>query len=252
MVASQEEGPVMKKLLSPSGLMTDRTEMSSPAMLVLLASVPVLLVVYRYYGTAAFFDEQLRALGAAGPGLVNGATYSFLCCFLLLMVLPALIMKGFFKEPLSRLGLCRGDWRVGLRLLAVLGPLIGLVLILPASRMPAFQAEYPLYREAAFSPPLFVAYELLYGLYYLGWEFFFRGYMLFGLAKRFGAINSILIQTIPSTLMHIGKPDGEVFAAMAAGLVFGAIALRTRSVVYVFLLHWFIGILLDILITYAA
>ena len=105
-----------------------------------------------------------------------------------------------------------------------------------------------MFHAAGQSAGLFIIYELCYAAYYFGWEFFFRGFMLFGLADAFGAVNAVLIQTIPSTLAHIGKPTPEVFAAVAAGLVFGAIALKTRSVLYVFLLHWLIGVTLDVFI----
>jgi membrane protease YdiL (CAAX protease family) len=72
--------------------------------------------------------------------------------------------------------------------------------------------------------------------------------MLFGLRDAVGAANAILIQTIPSTLLHIGKPDGEIFAAILAGIAFGIIALRTKSILYVFVIHWLIGVTLDFLI----
>jgi membrane protease YdiL (CAAX protease family) len=218
--------------------------------LVLLLSISVLLTVYQYYGTAPFFRQHLEVVASPGFPLFNYATYSFLTCILLLLVVPAFIMKVGFKESLAELGLGWGDWKLGLKVVAVLFPLIALLLIWPTSRQADFQAEYPLYREAGATLSLFMAYEVSYGLYYLGWEFFFRGYMLFGLRKHVGDINAILIQTIPSTLMHIGKPDGEIFAAILAGLLFGLIALRTRSIVYVFLLHWLIGVLLDVLIVY--
>ena len=150
---------------------------------------------------------------------------------------------------LCDLGLRIGDARAGLVAVAVLFPIVALSL-LPTSRMPDFRAEYPLYHAAGQSLGVFIVYELCYAVYYFGWEFFFRGFMLFGLAGAVGAANAVLIQTIPSTLAHIGKPTPEVLAAVAAGLVFGAVALRTRSVLYVFLLHYLIGVTLDVFIVF--
>jgi membrane protease YdiL (CAAX protease family) len=136
-------------------------------------------------------------------------------------------------------------------ILALAGlPIIVLVAFL-TSKNPSFQAEYPLYRDLLQNQNMGLQYWLMYGLYYFGWESFFRGFMLFGLKDKFGELNSVLIQTIPSCLVHIGKPDAEIFSSIIAGVVFGLLALRTRSIWPIFIWHWGLGITLDIFIVYA-
>ena len=56
----------------------------------------------------------------------------------------------------------------------------------------------------------------------------------------------VTILYVLSTVMHIGKPEGETMAAIVAGLVFGLVAMRTRSVLYVILLHWYVGLMTDL------
>ena len=73
--------------------------------------------------------------------------------------------------------------------------------------------------------------------------------MIFSLEARFGAFAAILIQTIPSAIVHIGKPVGESFGAILAGLVFGYLAVRTRSILYPLILHAVVGIGMDLFIT---
>ena len=73
--------------------------------------------------------------------------------------------------------------------------------------------------------------------------------MLFGLERQYDAVTSILIQTIPSTIVHIGKPASESFAAILAGLAFGYMAIRTRSILYPLLLHAVVGIGTDVFVT---
>jgi uncharacterized protein len=112
--------------------------------------------------------------------------------------------------------------------------------------MPDIQSEYPMARLLLKDTRLFIPYELAYILlYYLAWEFFFRGFLLFGLAKDFGATNAILIQTISSCLIHLGKPESETLGSIAVGIVFGIIAIRTQSFIYVWILHFSIGVLTD-------
>jgi membrane protease YdiL (CAAX protease family) len=215
---------------------------------VILLSASVLLTVYRYYGSSAFFDRHLSGLfHGASYGTLYGVLYQFASCLLWMLIVPAVLLRFVLRRRLPDVGMRVGDAKAGLLLLAVLLPLAVLLLV-PTSRQPDFRAEYPLFRGAGAALSLFVIYELLYAVYYIAWEFFFRGFMLFGLKDFVGAANAILIQTVPSTLLHIGKPDGEIFAAVVAGVVFGIIALRTRSIVYVFLLHWLVGVTLDVLI----
>jgi membrane protease YdiL (CAAX protease family) len=98
---------------------------------------------------------------------------------------------------------------------------------------------------------LLMIYETAYVLlYYLAWEFFFRGFMLFPLARVFGGVNAILIQIIPSCLIHIGKPVGELTGSIIAGLILGGLALRTGSIWYGWIIHAALGVLVDLLVIF--
>jgi len=218
-----------------------------PALILLAAAV--LPALWRLYGTAPFLARRLAPLVPEGsdPSLY-GSIGSFLACLVLMLALPALLARFVLRLSLRDLGMRAGDVRAGLTAVAALFPFVALLLLWPSSGQADFRAEYPLFRSAGGPVSLFIAYELVYGVYYIGWEFFYRGFMLFGLKDSVGALNAVLIQTIPSTLVHIGKPQGEVFAAVLGGVLFGAIALRTRSILYVFLLHWLIGVGLDVFI----
>ena len=64
--------------------------------------------------------------------------------------------------------------------------------------------------------------------YFVAWEFVFRGWMLFGLAPRLGPGLAIVLQALPFSLMHTGKPELEAYGLILAGLALGALAWRTR------------------------
>jgi uncharacterized protein len=169
-----------------------------------------------------------------------------LSAFVLMFVVPAAVAKFGFKRSLRDLGVQAGKVREGLKWTAIIAPLMLLSAYL-GSFDPAMQAEYPLAKSAAVaSLPLFFVLEIGYLLYYFSWEFLFRGYMLFGLEKKFGALTAILIQTIPSAIVHIGKPFNESFSAILAGLLFGLVAIRTRSIFWPMLLHAVVGLGTDL------
>jgi membrane protease YdiL (CAAX protease family) len=99
-----------------------------------------------------------------------------------------------------------------------------------------------------------IYYELTMGCYFFCWEFYFRGFLLFGLAKsRFvGPWTAIILQTIPFVIMHwspvpgASKPPIEILGAALGGPLLGYLALRTRSFYYGFLIHWLMAMALDI------
>jgi membrane protease YdiL (CAAX protease family) len=73
-----------------------------------------------------------------------------------------------------------------------------------------------------------------------GWEFIWRGLVLYALARAFGPGPAILLQAVPFAFMHLGKPELETLSTLFGGVAFGLIAWRTRSFVYPWLIHWFI------------
>ncbi|HEY4643920.1 MAG TPA: CPBP family intramembrane glutamic endopeptidase, partial [Bacteroidota bacterium] len=179
------------------------------------------------------------------------ALYLMSSAFLLMAVIPLLLVRFVFRERLRDYGVCLGDWRKGMLLTLIVAPLATALLLFPASRIEDIRSYYPLAKSIQLNYQRLVVFELLRGiLFYWSWEFFFRGFMLRGLKSTFGAWEAILVQTIPSCLWHIGTPAGEIFGSIIAGVFFGWLALRTRSILYGFILHWSFGIALDVFIIY--
>ncbi len=175
----------------------------------------------------------------------------FALCFLLplLYVLAAGRAAGWTP---AAIGLSVGNWRLGLLLSAIAAPLAVLAGF-SGSGDAAMQAFYPLSREAAASGGRrLAAYEVAYVcLYYTAWELAFRGIMLFGVLALVppgpsAVAAALIVQTMVSTVFHLGHPPTEVVAALPTGLVFGAIALLTGSIFYVVFIHAAVGVSSDL------
>ena len=232
--------------LSLNGLFSGEHKKST----LILLLTPLLLTTYKYYGTKPFYLDQLADVFVLfNDPFLTAEYYTFACSFLLLGLIPLLIIKFVFKESFSSYGLQIGDWRFGLKAFLVLAPIF-ILSTYPSSRMPQFLAEYPLFKGAGASASTFIQHAFSYLVFYIGWEIYFRGFMQFGLRDRFGDWNSILIQTLASCLLHIGKPDGEIYSSILGALVWGIIAFRARSIVFIILLHWLLGVSLDFFICF--
>lgn len=217
---------------------------------IILLSTPVILTTFKYFGTKNFYLNHLaQTFVFYGDRELTSALYTFFASFVLLGGIPALIIKFVFHEPFSIYGVKLGDLRFGIKSFLLLAP-VTIAFTYPPSQMEAFLLEYPVYKGASSSLWLFTVFSLSYLVFYLGWEFFFRGYMQFGLEKVFGGWNAIFVQTLASCLLHIGKPLGEIYGSILAGIIWGVIAWRSHSLLFVILLHWLMGVSLDVFISY--
>jgi membrane protease YdiL (CAAX protease family) len=149
---------------------------------------------------------------------------------ILYLVIPLVIILLIFRENPGVYGFGLGDWKAGLAITAIAILLIAPVLWL-VGRGAAMQAYY---QDQLGALPWNTFIDLL------GWEFLFRGWILFGYARRFGP-EALWLQAVPFALAHIGKPEIETLSTIFGGFAFGWVAYRTRSFLYPFLIHWFVA-----------
>lgn len=177
--------------------------------------------------------------------------------FLLLFLVPLaflLLAGGAAGLTPAALGLRLGNWRLGLASCVVAIPLV-LITLSNSARDPVIRAWYPFSKDATRSTGRLILYEAAYVLlYYLAWDFVFRGLVQFSLVHLLprglgGTIVAIMAQTLLSTLYHLGHPDAEIWGAFAVGIIFGIIAAMTGSFLYGFVIHAVIGVANDVYIT---
>jgi hypothetical protein len=150
------------------------------------------------------------------------------------LVIPVLLIRFVFRQPLKAFGFQIGDWRNGLLMTAsavlILAPVLWI-----AVRHSSETAAY--YQSQAFTMTLF----WLTLLELIGWEFFFRGFVLFGYQMQFGD-HALWLQAVPFALAHLGKPALETLTTLFSGFLFGLVAKKTRSFIYPCLIHLFVAL----------
>lgn len=154
---------------------------------------------------------------------------------ILYFIIPMLVVLLIFREAPSDFGFRWGNWRVGLGWTAVVA-VVMVVILWFIARTPAMQAYYE-----ARAPRETLQLVYLTAVDLFGWEFIWRGFMLFGLARILGPGPAILIQAIPFAFMHLSKPEVETLSTIFGGIGFGFVAWQSQSFVYPWLIHWFIS-----------
>jgi uncharacterized protein len=193
--------------------------------------IAVLVVVSTLLLMLDFYHPQLAPWTKWFPAWEHtGLSTKIIDRTLLYFVVPMLIILLVFRQKPAEFGFTFGDWRAGIIL-----TLAGIVLIAPVlwlvSRGGTMQAYYkPLVPGLPWSTLLDL----------FGWEFLFRGWLLFGLARKFGP-EAIWLQAVPFALAHLGKPEIETLSTIFGGFAFGWVAWRTKSFIYPLLIHWFVS-----------
>ncbi|RJF80795.1 CPBP family intramembrane metalloprotease [Oleomonas cavernae] len=240
---------------------------------ILLGSAIVALMLWGYHG-------KLELLGAVwdgwtGPGsdpaararIIPGIAWdqewlSFWAGALLVVGIPAIVIRYVFKRRLRDFGL--GLPPPGLRRLALLCA-IGLLTVSFGTfylygHDPAMAATYPFFRDFD-GIGQFVVYEIGYLPFFLAIEFIFRGYLLFGMyllpAPKAGAGRAglpanldwrILVPMLAYSAWHLGKPLPELWGTLVWGPATSAVALTTRSIWPIVIVHWLLNVWMDLVI----
>jgi hypothetical protein len=230
--------------------------------LVILVTVPVVLTVLEYYGLPWHYtrfmerrpriavdrDSPLLSLigGFTLPGPVDLQRYLWwgLACLVLLVGVPSLAAASARVSPrelgLRLRGTGRDAWTY-LALYAVFFPVIWLV-----SQRADFHQTYPFYKPPGELDITFIAFEVIYCLQFFAIEYFFRGFMTLGLKPQLGRARR-LVMLAPYCMIHYYKPFLEAMGAIGAGLVLGALAWRTGTILYGWFLHYAVALSMDLL-----
>jgi CAAX protease family protein len=151
---------------------------------------------------------------------------------ILYLLVPLFVIVVIFREQPGDYGFRIGDWKAGLAFTLGAVVLMTPILLLLNQGGTAMQKYYQSL-GGGLPLPVYATLELF------GWEFLFRGWILFGYERRFSG-NALWLQAVPFAVAHFGKPEIETLSTIFGGFAFGWIAWRSRSFLYPFLIHWYI------------
>ncbi|HEY0089957.1 MAG TPA: CPBP family intramembrane glutamic endopeptidase [Candidatus Lokiarchaeia archaeon] len=179
--------------------------------------------------------------------------YQFIMTVIFFAIIPYIIVRYYFKEEFKNYGLTWGNKKFGFLLLIPLVFVLFVVAIF-VSQDSELQLEYPLSKLIGINWLVLIFYEISYFFYFFAYEIIMRGYLQWGLKREEISIKSIIIilmiQTMITTLFHIGKPSSEIFLALIMGPIIGYAALKLDSIYYGMILHFIINVFMDFFILY--
>ena len=217
---------------------------SSLKSFVILVSVTVLYVLYRYEGNSLFYLANLNRSPLYTIAQARSVYFQRTMALLLLGIVPMIVVRVAFKEKLSEYGLSVRSPIVAL-MISLLGILVVSPLTFFGSRDPRLAAIYPQAQNAVETPFLFWQSSFFYLFYYVGYEFCFRGFLYMGIREDVGDWQALGVSLLASVLLHVTQPQIETLMSIVAGIVFPLLARRFRSIWPCVLIHAYTGISLD-------
>ncbi|MCD4657854.1 MAG: CPBP family intramembrane metalloprotease [Planctomycetes bacterium] len=185
--------------------------------------VGIKMIEKRWESLRSFWYEPSKSVNLIIQGLI----------FFFGAIIAALILG---INPF-KLGLKLGDFKNWVPITALF-ILIMLPVFYYVAHSDAFKNSYPSDYSARDSIEVFWIITFSYLVYFLGWEFIFRGYFLMALKDRIGVVPAILFQMIPFAAMHINKPPLEAMSSIVGGVVLGILVIRVRSFWPCIIIHW--------------
>lgn len=149
---------------------------------------------------------------------------------LLFLIIPLMIGVLILKKDLKNFGFNLGNLKIGL-VAGLFFSLVAIILVYLAVRYSAHLNMY--YANEKLN--LKIVMETI--IYMFSWEFFLRGFLLFGLKDNIGPVKANIVQTLLFFIAHWNKAPLEFYSTLATGMLFGYIAFRSRSFWPIVLIH---------------
>lgn len=170
-----------------------------------------------------------------------------LCTIVFFLFIPLFINQIFYKEKTSDLGLAIPVKKMQGIIFTAIAFIVTLPLILFAVKLKFFQIFYTLHHPS--SEKLAIIIFVFMPLYYFCEEFFFRGFLFLNLWRRVGW-HSFWITDIIFVWAHVAKPPLEMLIALPAGIVFAWLTLKTRSIFPSMIVHYSLGVTMQLLVNH--
>lgn len=218
---------------------------------IVLGCIPIVMTTLWYFGRPDFY--HLRLAPMIPPDAPLAYLYPFIYFSLsnvaLRIGVPLLLIRLLLRRRPRDYGWDpRGTFDLWWAYVALF--LVVVPFVVYASTLPSFQERYPFCSEAIVDGRIrvadFAVSQFFYGLIFVSGESYWRGFVVFGLERRFGYAG-ILVMVIPYCMSHYGKPVAEAYASILTGAVLGFLALRHRSFWLGVAVHWAVAILMDVL-----
>jgi membrane protease YdiL (CAAX protease family) len=210
--------------------------------LAILLPVTLLIIsflIYWFTSKSEKVREYFFKKSEADKATVRHITFNRIFGFLMLGIIPGVICLIFLPEySLADYGL---TFKPETTLLSVISILVLALLVVPITwsnaGKPENLAHYPQIRSKIWTSGTIAINTTTWALYLAGYEFLFRGILLFPLAGHLGIWTAVAVNTSLYSATHIPKGFREAIGAIPLGMVFCMLTFVTGTLWIAFFVH---------------
>ena len=213
---------------------TPNLELYSGPVSIAAASLAFLL----YYFTVASnrFSRHLKNKFTDTGASIRKILCQRLLGAILFGLIPVLIIILVYKRPLNQYGFA-GDYIMKSFLWWI--PMAALIVLISyyGARNKKNLEMYPQIRVEQWNTGLLIVSALSWVTYLAGYEFLFRGFLLFSCLETFGYWPAIIINICLYSLFHVHKGPREVFGSLFVGFLLCYLTLYLGSFWFAIFVH---------------
>ncbi len=151
-------------------------------------------------------------------------------------IFPAILLVGFDIMSLEEVGF-NSKWHPNTWLWLMILTVLTLVLNLAVTRTKENLQQYPQIRSERWTKRTFFYEFSGWAAYLLGYEFLFRGVLLFGTIPLVGETAAIAINVAIYSMAHMVKNWLETFGSVLLGVVLCYLTILSGSIWFALILH---------------
>lgn len=114
-------------------------------------------------------------------------------------------------------------------------------------KQPVMWQYYPEIRTNDFSKSFAVMSSASWLSYLIGFEFFFRGFLINHWQQKYSTADSLAMTTLLYTLVHLPNNWREMLSCIPMGYIFGGMSLNSNNMASPLIMHWVISTTSDIM-----
>lgn len=200
--------------------------------------------LYHYTVTAGWLHRRLTTETSPTRYWAQRIFTQKIWGFVIMGIVPALLNATIYNVWPADYGL---HWPHLLNYLLWLLPafLIPVAINYFMARNRTTHQNYPQMRIMQWNSRLYLINMLGWLLYLTGYEYLFRGLLLFTLSATFGVWPAIAISVAIYSLAHLPKGMGETLGAILFGIIISIITLYTGTIIFAILMHWALAVSTD-------
>lgn len=151
-------------------------------------------------------------------------------------LIPILVILIVFRIPLSNLG-TNTDQMIKSLIWWIPSAVLVVIINYFAARKKSHLSQYPQIRAKRWDSGLVILSALSWITYLVGYEFLFRGFLLFSCLESFGYWPAIVINISLYSLAHLPKGTRETVASVFFGFVLSYVSIELGSFWFAFFVH---------------